>query len=186
MSFKEEHRRTRNIIQSFEAQSLKRRNWDFKLADTLTSFFGSFAFVLLNLLFMIAAWFILWPGDYVLLASILTVEAIFLMIIILMSQIRQNQTSTLRSELQLQVSLITEKELTKVLKLMRMILRKQGVEIKNDLELEQMIDEMDASYIERQLEQEILPKKETFTEKLVEPFKKIKEKGPNEDNTLIV
>lgn len=117
---------------------------------------------------MIAAWFVIWPGDYVLLASILTVEAIFLMIIILMSQIRQNQTSTLRSELQLQVSLITEKELTKVLKLMRMVLRKQGVEVKNDLELEEMIDEMDASYIERQLEEEIMPSKETIVKKIAE------------------
>src|SRR5512139_4058350 len=116
MSFKEEHRRTRNIIQSFEAQSLKKRRWEFRLADALTSFFGSFIFVLVNLIFMILAWFVIWPGDYVLLASILSVESIFLMVIILMSQIRQNQTSTLRSELQLQVSLITEKELTKTLK----------------------------------------------------------------------
>lgn len=168
MSFKEEHRRTRTIIRSFEAQALKKRGWEFRLADSLTSFFGSFIFILLNFIFMIAAWFVIWPGDYVLLASILTVEAIFLMIIILMSQIRQNQTSTLRSELQLQVSLITEKELTKVLKLMRMVLRKQGVEVKNDLELEEMIDEMDASYIERQLEEEIMPSKETIVKKIAE------------------
>ena len=90
------------------------------------------------------------------------------MIIVLMSQIRQNQTSTLRSELQLQVSLITEKELTKVLKLIRLILRKQGVEVKNDLELEEMIDEIDASYIERKLEQEIAPEKTNIVEKLSE------------------
>ena len=119
MSFKEEHRRTRKIIQSFEAQSLKKRKWDFKLADTLTSFFGSFIFLFLNIIIIIA-WLIYFPNRHLALASFLTIESILLMIIILMSQIRQNQTSTLRSELQLQVSLITEKELTKVLKLMRM------------------------------------------------------------------
>jgi len=157
----------KRIIQSFEAKSLKRRHWEFKLADTLTSFLGSIIFLLINITF-VTLWFALKIGDHVLLASILSIESIFLMIIVLMSQIRQNQTSTLRSELQLQVSLITEKELTKVLKLMRLILRKQGVEVKNDMELEEMIDEIDASYIERKLEEEIVPKPKNIVEKIGE------------------
>lgn len=185
MSSKEDHRRTRNIIQSFEAQSLKKRRWEFKLADGLTSFFGSILFVIINVIYItmmllvntgqIPSIQIFDPFPFVFLATTLTVEAIILMIIILMSQIRQNQTSTLRSELQLQVSLITEKELTKVLKLLRMILRKHGVEIKNDIELEEMIGEIDASYIERQLEHDILPEKKTIADKIVEPLTKMEE-----------
>lgn len=176
MSFKDEHKRTRRIIRSFESQALKRRRWEFKLADTLTSFFGSIPFVLINAFYITAMLLIntgqipsiaiFDPFPFVFLATTLTIEAIFLMIIILMSQIRQNQTSTLRSELQLQVSLISEKELTKVLKLIRMVLRKQGVEIKNDMELEAMIDEIDASYIERQLEHDILPENRSLVEKI--------------------
>lgn len=178
MSFKEEHRRTRNIIKSFESQALKRRRWEFKLADNLTSFFGSIYFVAINAVYIttmlvintgqISSVAIFDPYPFVFLATTLTIEAIFLMIIVLMSQIRQNQTSTLRSELQLQVSLISEKELTKVLKLIRMVLRKQGVEIKNDLELEAMIDEIDASYIERQLEHDIIPENKSVGEKIKE------------------
>lgn len=173
MSINENHHSPRRIIQSFEAKALKRRHWEFKLADALTSFLGGIIFLSMHVS-LVAAWFLFDLGDHVLLASILGIESIFLMIIVLMSQIRQNQTSTLRSELQLQVSLITEKELTKVLKLMRLILRKQGVEVKNDMELEEMIDEIDASYIERKLEDEIIPKPKNIVEKLGEnlPIKK--------------
>lgn len=174
MSANENHHTTpRRIIQSFEAKALRRRHWGFKLADTLTSLLGSIVFLSANIIFVVV-WFSFKIGDHVLLASILTIESIFLMIIVLMSQIRQNQTTTLRSELQLQVSLITEKELTKVLKLMRLILRKQGVGIENDMELEEMIGEIDASYIERKLEEEIAPKTANVIEKLSEklPIKK--------------
>lgn len=170
------HTRTRDIIQSFEAKALRRRRWQFKLADTLTLFFGSIPFLLLNIIYVasmllintgsIPSMAVFDPFPFVFLATTLTIEAISLMIIVLMSQIRQNQTSTLRSELQLQVSLITEKELTKVLKLIRLILRKQGVEVKNDMELEEMIDEIDASYIERKLEEEITPEKPNLVEQL--------------------
>jgi len=179
--------RTRQIIQSFEAKALKRRRWDYRLADNLTFIFGSISFLFLNAAFA-TVWILINEGvigelsafdpyPFVMLTTILSLEAIFLTIAVLISQIRQNQTTTLRSELQLQVSLITEKELTKLLKLVRMVLRKQGVDVANDTELEEMIGDIDASYIERKLEEEIIPSKPSLTEKLVEPFTKIETKA---------
>ncbi|MEK7498099.1 MAG: DUF1003 domain-containing protein [Patescibacteria group bacterium] len=157
----------RRIIQSFEGKSLKKRSFILRIADSLTGFFGTMFFLIFNLV-LFFGWILINTGKidritaidpfpFPLLTTIVSLEAIFLTIIVLMSQNRQNQTSTIRDELQLQVILIAEKEITKILKLVRLILRKQGVEIKNDIELEAMIDEIDASYIERKLEEEIVP-----------------------------
>lgn len=179
-----EHSRTRNIIESFEAKALKKRRWQFKFADSVTSFFGSIPFLSLNIVY-IAIMLVINTGNFpginifdpfpfVFLATTLTIEALVLMIIVLMSQIRQNQTATLRSELELQIGLITEKELTKLLKLVRLMLRKQGVKVINDVELEEMIGEIDASYIARKLEEEILPNEPNIVEKIEEKLEKNK------------
>ena len=71
-----------------------------------------------------------------------------------MSQNRQSQRATLRDELQLQVELITEKELSKALQLLTKILAKKGVKL-SDSELEEMLQAVDTSYIERKLEEQI-------------------------------
>jgi uncharacterized membrane protein len=168
----------RHIIQSFEGKSLKKRSFMLRAADSLTGFFGTLFFLIINLI-LFSGWILVNtekiatipafdPFPFPLLTTIVSLEAIFLTVIVLMSQNRQSQTSTIRDELQLQVVLIAEKEITKMLKLMRLLLRKQGIEVKNDAELEQMIDEIDASYIERKLVEEITPEKPNLVEKLSE------------------
>ena len=169
MSVNDNHHSPRRIIQSFEGKSLKKRSIMLRIAESLTTFFGTLTFLILNLIFFLG-WLLintgkidripaLDPFPFPLLTTIVSLEAIFLTIIVLMSQNRQNRTSTIRDELQLQVVLIAEKEITKTLKLMRLILKKQDIDIKNDMELEEMLKEIDASYIERKLEEEIIPNK---------------------------
>ena len=166
------------IIKSFEAKALKKRSFLIRIADTFTSFFGTIFFLVLNVILFIA-WALINTNKidgiqafdkfpFPLLTTIVSLQAILLTIIVLMSQNRQNQTSTLRDELQLQVMLIAEKEITKVLKLTRMVLRKHGVDVKNDAELEEMIENIDESYIEKKLEQEINPLKPNIIEKIEE------------------
>ena len=80
-----------------------------------------------------------------------------------MSQNRQSQIGTLRDELQLQVELITEKEISKVLQLLKKILKEHGVEY-TDIELEEMLKEVDTSYIERKLEAQLTGKHKSVPE----------------------
>ncbi len=158
------HRRTRQIIRSFEAKAMRKRPLSVKLADKLTKFFGSLWFLLINLFFF-AFWIVantnLIPGipsfdpyPYVFLITFVSLEAIVLTTVVLMSQNRQSAIGTLRDELQLQVELITEKEISKVLQLLKKVLEKNDVQISDD-ELTEMLNAVDPSYIERKLEEQI-------------------------------
>ena len=168
-------RRTRQIIRSFEAQALRKRGLSTKVADALTSFFGSAGFLLVNL-----AIFIVWvmtntgripgipifdPYPYVLLITFVSLEAIVLTVIVLMSQNRQSQIGTLRDKLQLQVELITEKEISKVLQLLKKVLEKNDIKLSDD-ELSEMIEVIDRSYIEKKLEEQLVGKQESVVKKV--------------------
>ena len=168
-------RRTRQIIRSFEAQALRKRGFGAKVANALTSFFGSIWFLLLNL-FIFVVWVmantgripgipIFDPYPYVLLITFVSLEAIVLTVIVLMSQNRQSQIGTLRDELQLQVELITEKEITKVLQLLKKILQKHEITI-SDAELDEMLEVIDRSYIEKKLEEQLIGKQESVAKKV--------------------
>jgi uncharacterized membrane protein len=174
-------RKTRQIIRSFEAKSLRKRSLTSKFADYLTSYFGSIGFLVLNLILFIAWVFvnmgkvpgipIFDPYPYVLLITFVSLEAIILTTIVLMSQNRQSQIGTLRDELQLQVELITEKEISKVLMLLKKLLEKNEIKI-NDVELDEMLKEVDTSYIERKLEAQLTGKHKSVPQQVAETVEK--------------
>lgn len=156
--------RSHYIIDSFEARALKKRPLIVKIADFLTSRFGSVSFLVLNILGYgfwimintgrVPGFPVIDPFPFPFLNSFVSLEAIALTIIVLMSQNRENQRDILRNELGLQVELISEKELTKILSLLREILESQK-KIKHDPELIEMTKEIDAGYIERELEHQL-------------------------------
>jgi uncharacterized membrane protein len=182
---KNHHKRSRQIIKSFKAESLKNRPFSIKIADALTSKFGTLAFLILNLTLFIA-WFLANSGSilgipvfdpypYVLLITTVSLEAIVLAIIVLISQNREGYINTMRDELQLHVNLLTEKEITKVLVLLRELLKKNDIKI-SDAELDEMLKDIDTSHIERQLKKQIEGEPTTFTKKVTEPLVKAGEK----------
>lgn len=172
-------KRFRHIIESFEAKALKKRPFTIRIADWLTSSFGSIAFLLVNLLFF-SAWILINTGrvpsipvfdpfPFILLTMAVSLEAIILAIIVLMSQTRQSYISTLREELDMQVNLISEREITKVLKLLKEIRNKQAEEEIKDPELEEMIKSVDTSYIERRLEEQLSEKPTSLLKQVAQP-----------------
>ena len=161
-----DHRKTgHRIIKSFEADQLKNRSVIIKIADNLTGAFGSIEFFMIN-----GILFVLWilintgrvpdipifdPFPFILLTMIVSLEAIFLSIIVLMSQNRQSQITSLREELDMQVNLIAEREITMALKVLKLMAKKMGVEIKIP-EFKEMTTETDVSYIQTKLEEQIM------------------------------
>ncbi len=81
---------------------------------------------------------------------IVSLEAIFLSIFVLVSQNRSSYVDALREELHLQVNLIAEEEITKVLRVLAEIRKKVGI-TKPDPELERMLKRIDTNYIEKSL-----------------------------------
>ncbi|MGB6838851.1 MAG: DUF1003 domain-containing protein [Microgenomates group bacterium] len=178
-------KRTHRIIQSFEAKALKKRPLSVKIADALTSYFGTLGFLIFNL-----ALFTFWilanngrfsgipifdPYPHVLLITAVSLEAIILAIVVLISQNRENHINSLRDELQLQVDLIAEKEITKILLLLNELLKKEGIKI-TDAELTEMLKEIDTSYIERKLEDQIGKESSSIAQKVADPLVKVGEK----------
>lgn len=156
--------KSKQIIKSFEAEALRKRPTVVKIADFLTSYFGTVSFLVVNLV-LYGLWAyvntvkVSWlpafdPYPYSFMNSFVSIEAIFLTVIVLMSQNRENQRDILRNELGLQVELISEKEITKILQLLKQFLAEQK-KLKPDSELEDMTNEIDAGYIERKLEEQL-------------------------------
>lgn len=168
-------------MNSFENKVAKKRPLSIKIADYLTSRFGTFGFLMINVVFF-TLWITLnsqWakglgfpvfdPHPYFFLTMIVSLEAIGLSIVVLISQHRQGQIDKFRNEIDLQINLIAEREITKALKLLKEI---RGKDIK-DPELDEMILETDTTYIERQLEKQIFEKPTPILDNVKKPVQNI-------------
>lgn len=168
LSHQETMQRRRKAIRTFKAKADAKRSGSEKFADLLTVKFGSIAFLVLNIIWF-AAWILINTGKvpgieafdpypFGFLTMVVSLEAIILAIIVLISQNREGRVNELREEIELQLNTISEGELTKLMNLMAVLLEKQGVNIKDDPELQKMLKPIDSAELIRQLEEELGPK----------------------------
>ena len=118
-----------------------------RIADAITRFTGSMLFVYLHLAFF-GFWILAnlgwvpgvpkWDESFVVLAMMASVEAIFLSTFVLISQNRMSAASDKRADLDLQISLLAEHEITKLTALVSAIADRVGVEVKGDDELDEV------------------------------------------------
>lgn len=112
-----------------------RKSREDRVADSVTRFTGSMLFVYLHLI-LFGIW-IIWnlgylglkPFDpsFVVLAMFASVEAIFLSTFVLISQNRMMVQADKRAELDLQISLLTEHEVTRLITMVRAIAKKMDI-----------------------------------------------------------
>ncbi len=116
-------------------------------ADAVTRFTGSMPFVYLHLLgfgFWIVAnlhWIPgvpAWDESFVVLAMVASVEAIFLSTFVLITQNRMAAAADKRADLDLQISLLAEHEITKLTALVCAIADRLGVSTPLDREVEEI------------------------------------------------
>ena len=134
-----------------------------KAADVITAFTGSMTFVYLHVA-VFGFWIIAnlhwvpgvpaWDESLVILAMAASVEAIFLSTFVLISQNRMAADADKRADLDLQISLLTEHELTKVASLLSQIATKLQIEPEakqdlheaaRDIAPERVLDEIEAA-----------------------------------------
>lgn len=150
--------RRRRFFKSFEAESLRSRSVLTQLADTLTEICGSTTFLFLHIL-IFSAWIGINSGlvpeitpfdpfPFGLLTMVVSLEAIFLSIFVLVSQNRSAYINTIREETHLSVNLIAEEEITKALQILAEIRQEVGIK-KPDPELDKMLHRIDTSYLEQ-------------------------------------
>jgi uncharacterized membrane protein len=139
----------RNIeaLRRRRAEEEERAALDEKLARAVTRFAGSMRFVFLHAA-VYGAWIVFnlgwipgvmaWDPSFVILAMIASVEAIFLSTFILITQNRMAAAADRRAELDLQVSLLAEAEITKLVELVSMIAERMELSTSEQHEIEEM------------------------------------------------
>jgi uncharacterized membrane protein len=95
------------------------------------------------------------PYPYGMLTTIVSLEAIFLSIFVLMTQSRESKIGELREELTLQVNLRIEEEVTKTLHLVAGLYSRLGLVLADDPELKTMLEPLDPKRIEEDLAEQI-------------------------------
>ena len=118
-----------------------------KLAAVITGFTGSMLFVYIHLA-LFGSWIVLnlglipgvpaWDPSFVVLAMIASVEAIFLSTFVLISQNRMAASADRRADLDLQINLLAEHEVTKLIALVSRIADKLDVHEAGDGDLEEL------------------------------------------------
>ena len=136
-----------NTIVELRQQMRQGRRLQDRVADVITTWSGSMLFAYVHV-----AWFGLWivvnlhltpvPAfdkyPFGLLTMIVSLEAIFLSTFVLFSQNRQAEVDAQRNDLDLQVDLLAEYELTRVLALVDAIADKLGLDVSKDPELDDL------------------------------------------------
>jgi uncharacterized membrane protein len=155
---------TTRAVRALKARHAARRSFLEGVADRLSRIASSGYFLALH-----AGWFALWilwntgvvgltpfdPFPFGLLTMVVSLEAIFLALFILMAQRRESSIAELREEITLQVLMRAEEEVTKTLQLMAGLYPRLGHTLAKDPELDEMLRPLDADAIERQLSWQI-------------------------------
>jgi uncharacterized membrane protein len=160
-------RRSAGISTAFraiKAQHASNRSKMEVMADRMIGFASSTPFLVIH-----AIAFVVWiywnlpfsglpkfdPYPYSMLTTIVSLEAIFLAIFVLMTQSRESRIGELREELTLQVNLRMEEEITKTLHLVAGLYARLNLVLADDPELKAMLEPLDPKRIEQDLSEQI-------------------------------
>jgi uncharacterized membrane protein len=151
----------RAIIE-LETASLRRRSVGERLGDWVAARAGSVTFALIHLVWF-AAWIVgnvgLIPGlkpfdpyPFGFLTFVVSLEAIYLSIFVLVSQNRLSRQAEIRAHLDLQVNLLAEQETTTTLRLVKRICDRLGIEPNQEDDAEGLMARTDVNEIISELE----------------------------------
>jgi uncharacterized membrane protein len=151
-----------NEVVRLEESALRERTFSDRISDAIANFVGSIAFVAIHI-----AWFGFWVGvnagiwrfdpyPFQLLCMLVSLEGVLLSTFVLIKQNRMSQRADQRSHLNLQVNMLAEKEITKVLQLQRLICRRLGIEeADRDHEVVELSNATAIGNLARELEEKI-------------------------------
>lgn len=149
----------------FKAKMDRNKKLGEKFADFFTDTFGTIQFLIFNIIL-----FFFWitsnlglipqipifdPPPHILLTTIVSLEAIFLSIVVLISQRRTNQIDDLREELDLQINIKSEREVTRILTMLDEIHDHLGLKKQDDFEFKKMKEKTNVEKIREELLEEM-------------------------------
>jgi len=153
-------------IARLEEQMLHGRSWGDRTGAGIVRIAGSIAFVCVHVV-----WFGLWiavnvslipgvpvfdPYPFSFLTLVVSLEAIFLSLFVLISQNRMSREADRRAHLDLQVNLLAEQEDTKALEMLHRISQHLGLEIPRDDEVHGLIEKTHVDRLASELDKRLL------------------------------
>ena len=140
----------------------RRKSTQDRIADWVTWFSGSMIFVYIHV-----AWFVAWiainlgwthlkpfdPYPFNLLTMVVSLEAIMLATFVLISQNRLSEVADQRADLDLQINLLAEYEITRVLTLVDAIADHMGLEVGKDPEVDELKSDVSPEIVIQEMEQ---------------------------------
>ncbi len=157
-----------NTVVALEEEAQQKRTAADRISDLIANFVGSMPFVVLHL-FWFGGWVVInmgWlpgklkfdPYPFALLCMLVSLEGVLLSTFVLIKQNRMSQRADQRAHLDLQVNLLSEKEVTKILQLQRLICARLDIkEADEDKEVAELSAVTAVGNIARELD-EHLPK----------------------------
>jgi len=162
-------RATRQNIETvarLEQEALEQRSRKDRIGDAIADFAGSMTFVIAQLVGFavyatlnsgLVAFIKPWdPYPYILLALLVSLEGVMLSTFVLMKQNRMSRRADQRNHLNLQIDLLAEKEITKMLQLQRLICHRLGIpEAQLDAEVQELSRHTAVEDLAKELEERI-------------------------------
>lgn len=150
-------------IMRLEERQIHQRSPAENVADKITTLAGSTPCLLIHL-----TWFAVWivlnvglvpgvepfdPFPFSFLTLVVSLEAIFLTLLVLMSQNRMTKEADKRAHLDLQVNMLAEQESTLTLRMVQRIGKHIGVEPEEDEEVERLKERTDVQQLAETLDE---------------------------------
>jgi len=150
-------------IMRLDKQTSRQRSTAEHVADKITTFAGSSPFIIFHI-----AWFAAWilvnlrlipgirpfdPLPFGFLTLVVSLEAIFLALLVLKSQNRMTKEADKRAHIDLQINMLAEQEGTKILNMIQRIGKHLGLEEEIDEAMEQLSQETDVNQVAKTLDE---------------------------------
>jgi len=160
----ERHTVQKNIetIMELEKGAVESRSAAEHVADKVTSFAGSTPFIVIHII-----WFGVWvlinggvitsihpfdPFPFSFLTLVVSLEAIFLTLLVLMSQNRMVKEADKRAHLDLQINMLDEQETTVILRMVQKIANHLGLEEEMDISVKDLSEQTDIHQVAQNLD----------------------------------
>ena len=152
-----------DAILELEKEAVQERSTAERIADKVTTLAGSAPFIILHV-FWFGGWIIvnggILPGitpfdpfPFSFLTLVVSLEAIFLTLLVLMSQNRMTKEADKRAHLDLQINMLDEQETTMILRMVQKITRHMGLEEESDIAIKDLSEATDINGVAKKIDE---------------------------------
>ena len=151
-------------VLEMEKENVQSRSVAEHIADKVTTYAGSTPFIIFHIIWF-GGWILLNgrilgihpfdPFPFSFLTLVVSLEAIFLTLLVLMSQNRMTKEADKRAHLDLQINMLDEQETTMILRMVQNISKHLGLKDELDDSIKELCEETDVNHVAKTLDEKV-------------------------------